>query len=62
MKLGRNCIACLCVFAFALATFAQEQETVNQIKGFLTKAKTALTNQDFDGASVLATKAKVLLD
>jgi len=41
---------------------AQEQETVNQIKAFLAKAKTALTNQDFDGASVLATKAKVLLD
>ncbi len=40
----------------------QEQETVNQIKAFLTKAKTALTNQDFDGAYVLATKAKVLLD
>lgn len=41
---------------------AQEQETVSQIKAFLTKAKTALTNQDFDGAYVLATKAKVLLD
>jgi hypothetical protein len=41
---------------------AQEQETVNQIKAFLAKAKTALSNQDFDGASVLATKAKVLLD
>jgi hypothetical protein len=40
----------------------QEQETVNQIKTFLTKAKTALTNQDLDGAYVLATKAKVLLD
>ncbi len=40
----------------------QEQETVNQIKAFLTKAKTALTNQDYDGAYVLATKAKVLLD
>ena len=40
----------------------QEQETVNQIKVFLTKARTALTNQDFDGAFILATKAKVLLD
>ena len=40
----------------------QEQETVNQIKAFLNKAKTALTNQDFDGAYILATKAKVLLD
>ncbi len=40
----------------------QEQETVNQIKTFLTKAKTALTNQDLDGAFILATKAKVLLD
>jgi hypothetical protein len=40
----------------------QEQETANQIKAFLNKAKTALTNQDFDGAYILATKAKVLLD
>ena len=28
MKLGRNWIACFCVFAFALTTFAQEQEAV----------------------------------
>jgi serine-type D-Ala-D-Ala carboxypeptidase (penicillin-binding protein 5/6) len=28
MKLGRNWIACFCVFAFALPTFAQEQEAV----------------------------------
>jgi len=28
MKIGRNWIACFCVFAFALATFAQEQEAV----------------------------------
>lgn len=41
---------------------AQEQETVSQIKTFLAKAKTALTNQDFEGAYVLATKAKVLLE
>jgi hypothetical protein len=41
---------------------AQEQETISQIKAFLAKAKTALDNQDFDGAYILATKAKVLLD
>jgi hypothetical protein len=41
---------------------ALEQETVNQIKAFLSKAKTALGNQDFDGAYILATKAKVLLE
>jgi hypothetical protein len=41
---------------------APEQETVNQIKTFLTKAKTALSNQDLDGAFILATKAKVLFD
>jgi hypothetical protein len=40
----------------------QEQETFNQIKTFLNKAKIALTNQDLDGAFILATKAKVLLD
>ncbi len=40
----------------------QEQETANEIKAFLNKAKTALINQDFDGAYILATKAKVLLD
>jgi hypothetical protein len=40
----------------------QEQETVNQIKSFLSKARQALENDDFDGASTLATKAKVLLD
>ncbi len=28
MKLGRNWIACFCVFAFSLTTFAQEQEAV----------------------------------
>jgi serine-type D-Ala-D-Ala carboxypeptidase (penicillin-binding protein 5/6) len=28
MKLGRNWIACFCVFAFALTTLAQDQETV----------------------------------
>ena len=28
MKLGRNWIACFCAFAFALTTFAQEQEAV----------------------------------
>ncbi len=40
----------------------QEQETVSQIRAFLSKARTALTNQDYDGAYILATKAKVLLD
>jgi len=40
----------------------QEQETANQIKAFLDKAKKALTSQDYDGAYILATKAKVLLD
>jgi outer membrane biosynthesis protein TonB len=40
----------------------QEQETANQIRAFLTKARTALANQDFDAAFILATKAKVLLD
>jgi hypothetical protein len=40
----------------------QEQETVSQIRAFLNKARTALTNQDYDGAYILATKAKVLLD
>ncbi len=39
-----------------------EQETVIQIKAFLAKAKTALSNDDIDGAFILATKAKVLLD
>ena len=40
----------------------QEQETVTQIKTFLIKAKTALSNEDLAGAFTLATKAKVLLD
>jgi hypothetical protein len=40
----------------------QELETANQIKAFLDKAKKALASQDFDGAYILATKAKVLLD
>ena len=41
---------------------AQEQETVNQIKTFLDKARQALGTDDVDGAHTLATKAKVLLD
>jgi outer membrane biosynthesis protein TonB len=41
---------------------SQEQETANQIKTFLAKAKQALTIDDLDGAHTLATKAKVLLD
>ncbi|HEX3436044.1 MAG TPA: hypothetical protein VHT24_04685 [Pseudacidobacterium sp.] len=40
----------------------EEQETVVQIKTFLTKAKQSLTANDLDGAHTLATKAKVLLD
>jgi phosphoribosylformimino-5-aminoimidazole carboxamide ribonucleotide (ProFAR) isomerase len=40
----------------------QEEETVSQIKAFLTKAHEALKNNDLDGAHTLATKAKVLLD
>ncbi|AXC11097.1 Fibronectin-binding protein [Acidisarcina polymorpha] len=44
------------------ALSAQEQETANQIRAFLTKAKAALGNEDLDGALILATKAKVLLD
>jgi len=41
---------------------AQDQETANQIKAFLDKARSALKNDDLDGAHTLATKAKVLLD
>lgn len=41
---------------------SQEQATVVQIKTFLTKAKAAFENNDFDGAATLATKAKLLLD
>jgi len=41
---------------------AQEQETASQIKAFLNKARQALSNADLDGAYILATKAKVLLD
>jgi hypothetical protein len=41
---------------------AQELETANQIRTFLTKAKQALSIDDLDGAHTLATKAKVLLD
>jgi hypothetical protein len=40
----------------------QEAETVSQIKSFLSKAKSALNNDDLDGAQTLATKAKVLLE
>jgi hypothetical protein len=40
----------------------QEQETASQIRTFLTKARTALSSADLDGAYILATKAKVLLD
>jgi hypothetical protein len=41
---------------------ASEQETIVQIRTFLTKAKQALNQDDLDGAHTLATKAKVLLD
>jgi len=41
---------------------AQEQETVTQIKAFVSKARAAFENNDFDGAATLAVKAKLLLD
>ena len=40
----------------------QESETANQIRTYLKQAKNALTVDDIDGASTLATKAKVLLE
>ena len=39
-----------------------EQETAAQIRVYLKQAKKALTVDDLDGASTLATKAKVLLE
>lgn len=41
---------------------ASEQETAAQIRVYLKQAKKALTVDDLDGASTLATKAKVLLE
>jgi outer membrane biosynthesis protein TonB len=41
---------------------ATEQETAAQIRAYLKQAKKALTVDDLDGASTLATKAKVLLE
>jgi len=41
---------------------SQEQETAGEIKTFLLKARKALANDDVDGATTLATKARVLLD
>jgi hypothetical protein len=41
---------------------SQEQETVTQIRTYLKQAKKALTVDDLDGATTLATKAKVLLE
>lgn len=41
---------------------SQEQETAAQIRTYLKQAKQALTVDDLDGASTLATKAKVLLE
>jgi ribosomal protein S20 len=40
----------------------EEQETVTQIRTFLTKARQALNQDDLDGAQTLVTKATVLLD
>jgi hypothetical protein len=40
----------------------EEQETANQIRTFLSKARQALTQDDLDGAQTLVTKATVLLD
>lgn len=40
----------------------EEQETANQIRTFLTKARQALSQDDLDGAQTLVTKATVLLD
>lgn len=39
----------------------EEQNTANQIRTFLTKARQALDEQDLDGANILVTKARVLL-
>ena len=39
-----------------------EQQTVTQIRTFLSKAKQALSQDDLDGAHTLSTKAKVLLE
>ena len=39
----------------------QEKKTVDHIREFLKKARTALNSGDVDGASTLAAKAKVLL-
>ena len=41
---------------------SQEQETSTQIRAYLKQAKRALTVDDLDGATTLATKAKVLLE
>jgi hypothetical protein len=41
---------------------SSEQETAAQIRVYLKQAKKALTVDDLDGASTLATKAKVLLE
>lgn len=39
----------------------EEQTTATQIRTFLTKAKESLNQEDLDGAQILVTKAKVLL-
>jgi hypothetical protein len=41
---------------------SQEQQTATQIRTYLKQAKQALTVDDLDGATTLATKAKVLLE
>lgn len=48
--------------AIKRALSSDEQQTVTDIKTFLTKAKKALDQDDLDGANTLAMKAKVLLD
>ncbi|HVJ07329.1 MAG TPA: hypothetical protein VM554_03025 [Acidisarcina sp.] len=48
--------------AIKRALNTQEQETATQIRTYLKQAKQALTVDDVDGASTLATKAKVLLE
>lgn len=40
----------------------EEQQTVEQVKTFLEKAKIALNQADLDGAHTLVTKARVLLN
>jgi len=41
---------------------SDEEQTANQVRTFLNKARQALEQNDLDGAFTLATKAKVLLE